>query len=90
MLETNLVDVQSWIFGIDIKCKRFYNSLLTLNINTSLSLREKCQNTVLFLVRIFLFGLEITPYLDTFHAVFWGYSITVQVKLQDMKVSSNH
>ena len=41
------------------------------------SLREKCPNTELFLVRIFLYsvriqeknGPEITPYLDTFHAV---------------------
>ena len=53
-----------------------------------LSLREKCPNTELFLVRIFLYldwirrdtqifipntgkyGPEISPYLDTFHAVF--------------------
>ena len=44
-----------------------------------LSLREKCPNTELFLVRIFLYfsyfpntrkcGPEITPSLDTFHAV---------------------
>ena len=45
------------------------------------SMREKCPNTELFLVRIFLYsvrifglntgkyGPEITPYLDTFHAV---------------------
>ena len=44
------------------------------------SLREKCPNTELFLVRIFLYSdlicpntgkyvPEITPYLDTFQAV---------------------
>ena len=46
------------------------------------SLREKCPNMELFLVRIFLtqiysvfnsttekYGPEITPHLDTFHAV---------------------
>ena len=56
----------------------------------NMPLREKCPNTELFLVRIFLYsdwiwrdtpylsvfssntwkyGLEMTPYLDTFHAV---------------------
>ena len=38
------------------------------------TLREKCSNAELFLVRIFIwyfpvFGPEITPYLDVFHAV---------------------
>ena len=55
----------------------------------TISLREKCPNTELFLVCIFLnsewirsrvnlcfsantgkYGPEITPYLDTFHAVY--------------------
>ena len=37
------------------------------------TLREKCPNTVFFLVRIFLYlfvsSPEKTPYLDTFHVV---------------------
>ena len=34
------------------------------------ALRGKCPNTELFLGLYFpVFGLEITPYLDTFHAV---------------------
>ena len=50
----------------------------------TVSLRKKCPNTEFFLVRIFLYsdgirrfspntgkyGLEKTPYLDTFHAVY--------------------
>ena len=34
------------------------------------SLREKCPNTELFGPNKEKYGPEITPYLDTFHAVF--------------------
>ena len=43
------------------------NSLV--KVTNLLKLREKCPNTELFLVRIFLYSVRIwTPYLDTFHA----------------------
>ena len=68
----------------------------------ALSLREKCPNTELFLVRIFLhsdqirkdmehisatspnvrkYGPEITPYLDTFHAVLHSKIIFIHSKI---------
>ena len=55
--------------------------MLLLGLALFTTPREKCPNTELFLVRIFLYsdwmfspntkkyGPEITPYLDTFHAV---------------------
>ena len=49
---------------------------LNVTLNT---LREKCPNTEFFLVRISRiraeYGLEKTPYLDTFHAVIVDYDI---------------
>ena len=64
-------------------------TILWMYSSTCISLREKCPNTGLFLVRIFLYwgwkyspntgkyGPEITPYLDTFHLMHYycrGYS----------------
>ena len=49
---------------------------LDVTLNT---LREKCPNTEFFLVRISRiraeYGLEKTPYLDTFHAVIVDYDL---------------
>ena len=38
-----------------------------------LSLREKCPNTELFNPNTGKYGPEITPYVDTFHAVCYFY-----------------
>ena len=58
------------------------------------SLREKCPNTELFLVRIFLYfdwifspnsekcGPEKTPYLDTFHAVDYSFGTYARFSLK--------
>ena len=44
-------------------------------VTSKISQREKCPNTEFFLVRIFpnlgKYRPEKTPYLDTFHAVYW-------------------
>ena len=42
--------------------------------------REKCPYTELFLVRIFLYSDQITPYLDTFHIVIANVKNTIPVK----------
>ena len=54
----------------------FQQKHFQLKENHDLTLREKCPNTKLFLVRIPVFGLnigkygqEVTSYLETFHAM---------------------
>ena len=61
---------------------------LTLTLSNALPLREKCPNTGLFLVRVFLYsdwirkvtpyGPEITPFLDPFYTV----SLNVRAHLE--------
>ena len=51
----------------------FWSVFSCIRPEYEISLREKCTNTELFLVRIFLYSAWIqrfTPYLDTFHAVY--------------------
>ena len=81
--------LKAMLYECQRSCKFEY--LCSSFVYSIVSLREKCPNTKLFLIRIFLYsdwiqrftekisifspntgkyGPEITPYLDTFHAVY--------------------